>query len=193
MLAEFQSALTKGDTQAAYALLSRDAQAQLSLPEFEAQLRDNPKEAQELAASLTKLSPARVTAQVRKQGDGQAVDLVQDPGSGHFRIQSALTEFYPRATPRDTLTSFVRAIERARWDVLLTLMPEAERAGLSAVTLGENLSSQAEELTRMVALLKASSDAPIEIVGDRATMPYGESFTARFLRERDGWKVEDPE
>ena len=29
--------------------------------------------------------------------------------------------------------------------------------------------------------------------GERATMPYGESFTARFVQENGLWKVEDPE
>ncbi|MFT3921430.1 MAG: hypothetical protein QM778_02725 [Myxococcales bacterium] len=193
VLAGFRTALSKGDTKAAYALLSPEAQARLTPAAFEAQLRDNPKEAAALQASLTKLGPVRVLAEVPKASDGQPVELVQDPRTGQFRIESPLTDFYPQDTPRAALASFVRAVEGSRWDVVLRLMPEADRAGLDAATLGKNLSEQIEELTRIVALLKASGDAPIEIVGERATMPYGESFTARFLREDDGWKVEDPE
>lgn len=191
VLAAFRAALAEGDVHAAYALLSQDAQARITQVEFEAQLRENPKEAAALQRDLTKLGPARVRALV--PAENQTVELVLDPASQDFRIDSPLTAFYPRGTPRQALQSFLRAVESSRWDVLLTLMPEADRAGIDAEALGQNLSAQKEELTRIVALLKTAQEAPIEIVGDRATMPYGESYTARFLHERDGWKVEDPE
>ncbi len=193
VLSEFRAALNRKDPQAAYALLSRDAQARITPAAFAAALRENPQEASALARELGALGEARVAAQVRATETGRVVELVRDPESGHFRIESPLADFYPQGTPREALLSFLRAVEHARWDVVLRLMPEADRAGLDAATLEKHLSTQLEELTRIVALLKTAQDAPIEIVGERATMPYGESYTARFLHESDGWKVEDPE
>ena len=193
VVAAFRGALAAGDTHAAYTLLSADAQARMTQAEFAAQLRDNPKESEALQRDLAKVGPAQVRAQVALPTAGRAVELVRDPKGGDFRIESPLTEFYPQRTPRQALQSFLRAVENSRWDVVLRLMPEADRAGLDAETLGRNLSAQLEDLTRIVALLKTAQEAPIEIVGDRATMPYGESYTARFLHESDGWKVEDPE
>ena len=52
---------------------------------------------------------------------------------------------------------------------------------------------QLEEVQRTAALLKTSLDQPIEVVGERATMPYGERFAVRFLLEDGVWKIEDPE
>lgn len=193
VLAEFRSALSRGDAHAAYALLSSDARARVTEAAFAQGLRENPKEAAALQRDLTKLGPARITAQVRLLEDGRTVELTRDPKGDRFVIESPLVDFYPQGTPREALHSFLRAVEGSRWDVMLRLMPEADRAGLDAEALGKHLSAQLEELTRIVALLKTEQDAPIEIVGDRATMPYGESFTARFLHESDGWKVEDPE
>ena len=85
------------------------------------------------------------------------------------------------------------AVERRRYDAILNLMPEADKADLTPEILGQNLETQREEIERMLALLKTSMDNPIEEVGDRASMPYGERFTARFVKEEDRWKVEDPE
>jgi hypothetical protein len=193
VLAEFRAALSRGDAHAAYVLLSADARAQVTEAAFAQALRENPKEAAALQRDLTKLGPARIAAQVSLLEDGRTVELVRDPEGGRFLIESPLVDFYPQSSPREALRSFLRAVEGSRWDVVLRLMPEADRTGLDAEALGKHLGAQLEELTRIVALLKTAQDAPIEIVGDRATMPYGESFTARFLHERDGWKVEDPE
>jgi hypothetical protein len=191
-LAAFAAALERGDVAAAYELLSKPARAQLPREEFARKVRDNPAEIQALAADLR--GPGRPHTLVHVPlRDGREVTLEQSP-DGSWRLgTSQLTDFYSQQTPRAALASFVRAVENERWDVVLDLMPENDRAGLDAATLAKNLKAQQEELTRLVALLKSSLDAPIEIVGDRATMPYGESFTARFVREKASWKLEDPE
>jgi len=72
-------------------------------------------------------------------------------------------------------------------------MPNVDRGELDAAALGARLSARREELTRTSQRLAGFLDAPIEVVGDRATMPYGESYTARFLREDERWKLEEME
>jgi hypothetical protein len=191
VLTEFRAALSAGDSRRAYQLLSADLRRSLSQADFDAQWKHNPQELAGLERALGSLGAPEVSARVALLGTDQVVRLERD-AEGAFRIASPLTRFYSQATPRDALRSFVLAVENARWDAVLSLMPERDRSGLDAATLGKHLSARREELTRLVALLKTAQEAPIEIVGDRATMPYGESFTARFLLESDGWKIEDP-
>jgi hypothetical protein len=191
-LEAFRAALLRGDGAGAYALLAPSTRATLSQAQFVAQLRDNPRETAELAQDLAEPAPARVSAELDLPDAREPVEL-ERANDGSWRIRSALTAFYPTDTPRAALRSFVRAVERERWDVVFELMPEADRAGLDRETLAKHLAGRREELTRLVALLEGFDGAPIEIVGERATMPYGESFTVRFVRESDGWKIEDPE
>jgi hypothetical protein len=190
-LAAFAAALERGDTSQAYALLSKPARSKLTQAEFERQVRANPEETRALIQALRKPDRPHTTTRI-PLADGPRAELELEE-RGDWRLTSSLTDFYAQTTPRAALESFVRAVEHERWDVVLELMPEADRGGLDAETLGKHLLAQQEELTRLVALLKSSLDEPIEIVGERATMPYGESFTARFIRENERWKLEDPE
>ncbi|MCZ7680424.1 MAG: hypothetical protein M5U28_17335 [Sandaracinaceae bacterium] len=48
-----------------------------------------------------------------------------------------------------------------------------------------------EEIERQLASLRASLDNPIEEVGDRATMVYGDRFRVQFVREDGVWRIED--
>jgi hypothetical protein len=186
----FAQALTAGDEKRAYSLMSEGYRERVSLGEFTRQVRDNRKEAEQLAAALGKRASQKSYVEVQL-ADGSAVLLTKK--GEDYRIETPVADFYSQATPRAALESFVRAVERSRWDIVFELMPNADRQGLEVATLGKNLESQIEELTRIVALLKSSREYPIEIVGERATMPYGESFTARFVREDARWKIEDPE
>lgn len=184
------TALRNDDAASAYALMSKDYRAQHSLEDFQKQIADNKTEARVLAEALQKPESARRHADVTLS-NGTTVKLEDD--GGRWLMVTPVVDFYPQGTPREALASFVRAVEAQRWDIVLKLMPEAERGDLDAATLGNNLKSQREELERMVALLKASLESPIEEVADRATMPYGESYTARFVREDELWRIEDPE
>jgi hypothetical protein len=189
-LSELATALGNGDSKAAYALMSDAYREQHTLADFQKQIKANPGEARQLAAALTHPLKTRRYADIELSG-GERITL--ENRAGRWLFATPVLDFYSQSTPRKALQSFVRAVEAQRWDVVLGLMPDAERGDLTAQTLGKNLLSQSEELERLVALLKASLDSPIEEVADRATMPYGESFTARLVREYGRWKIEDPE
>jgi hypothetical protein len=186
----FGKALAQGQLEAAYGLLSSAQREAVSLDEFKNKISANQIETKVLSKASTRVLVVRVEATV-ELADGSRLRLTQEGDS--FRIDQPIADFYPRQTPREALVTFVRAIEAERWDVLLTLMPEADRGDLDAKQLAARMAPQLEEVTRIAALLKVQLEAPIEIVGDRATMPYGEGATMRFVRESDGWKVEDPE
>ena len=189
-LKAYADALAAGEAGRAYALLTPADQARISRTEFETQLATHQKEAKELASRLEHAGKARIRAVVLLD-DGS--ELWLERARGGYRVVDPLTRFYAQTTPREALASFIRAVERKRWDVVLALMPERERAGLDPAQLGQALEERREELTRLVALLQTARDNPIEVVGDRATMPYAESYTARFVRENGRWKIEDPE
>ncbi len=189
-LNEFRAALDTGDVRAAYALMSDDYRAAHDLASFRKQLTENPAEARSLSEALAHPVQTRTHAQV-ELATGRRISL--ESRAGRWLFLTPVIDFYPQSSPRQALASFVHAVERGRWDVVLGLMPDADAVGLTAEALGRNLATQKEELERMVALLRASLDSPIEEVSDRATMPYGESYTARFVREGNHWKIEDPE
>jgi hypothetical protein len=189
-LSAFSEALQKGDARRAYGLMSEAYRERVSYADFEKQIKDNPAETEALSRALLKRAHTVTHVEV-ELADGRQVRLAE--GRQGFVVDSPIADFYSQATPRDALETFIRAVENARWDVVYALMPNADREGLDPATLGKNLEAQIEELTRIVTLLKTSRELPIEVVGDRATMPYGESFTARFVREDGRWKLEDPE
>jgi len=186
----FGQALAKQRVEAAYERLSSVQRATLSSADFRKELEDNATETKALSNACERIVGVRIEATV-ELADGRQLRLTQEGDT--FYIDQAVSGFYPHQTPREALLTFVRAIEAERWDVLLALMPSADRGDLSAAQLAERIVPQREEVTRIAALLSVQLEAPIEIVGDRATMPYGEGATMRFVRESDGWKVEDPE
>lgn len=190
VVAAYAAALARGDAASAYALLTPAEREQLSLAAFSAQLAANRAEARELAAVLAR-APRPVVKATTKLADGSLLTL--ERGEAGFGVEDPLRRFYDQSSPRAALLAFVRAIERGRWDVLVGLVPVSERTGLAPAELVSRLQARREELGRVAARLWSAREQPIEVIGDRATMPYDESFCARFLLEEGLWRVESPE
>lgn len=186
----FAKALDEGRAEEAYQLLSTSQKQALTRDKFLNLVNKNRAEVKALSKQLRQPVQTRVEATVLL-ADGRSLRLVEEHGG--LRFDEPVVDVYGHPTPAAARDAFVRAIEARRWDALLTLMPSADARGLDAATLERHLSPQLEELSRLAALLQSQREAPIEIVGDRATMPYGEGSTMRFVRESDGWKVEEPE
>ncbi|MFW6050093.1 MAG: hypothetical protein ACODAU_02895 [Myxococcota bacterium] len=176
----------------AYGLMSDGYRERVAREEFERHLRANPSEARRLAAAIEATDePIEVTARVR-YGEGEELRLARRGGRWH--ILGNVVDFYDQSTPRAALRSFVRAVERRRYDVVLRFVPEADREGMTEEKMREAWEGEGrEEIERLLANLRANLDNPIEVVGDRATMPYGERFSVQFVREEGVWKIEDPD
>ena len=85
-------------------------------------------------------------------------------------------------------------MERRRYDVVLTLIPEADREGMSEERMRDTWEGEGrEEVERLLANLRAALEDPIEEVADRATMSYGDRFRVQFVRENGVWRIEDPD
>ncbi|MCB9593364.1 MAG: hypothetical protein H6719_11590 [Sandaracinaceae bacterium] len=191
-VAALSSALRDGRSEDAYALMSESYRQRVSLEEFRRYFRDYDAEVQQTARALSQRTGRAEQEAVVAYGEGESLRLVRE--NGDWRIASDVVNFYDQSTPRATLRSFVRAMERRRYDVVLALIPEAGREGETEEHLRETWEGEGrEEVERLLSNLRAALDDPIEEVGDRATMSYGDRFTAQFVREDGTWRMERAE
>src|SRR5687768_5385852 len=124
-LAAFARALREGDVENAYALTSENYRRRVPREEFERWIAENPSEIRAIVDALSQpLGPPAQEATVQV-GERDEVRLVRDPDG--WRVASEIVDYYGQRTPAQTLRSFVRAIEHRRWDVVLRLIPEADR------------------------------------------------------------------
>ncbi len=122
--------------------------------------------------------------------DGERLSLVQEP-DGAWRFAHDPLDVYPQRAPDEALRSFVRAVERKRWDVVLRFIPQRFRATITADTLKERWEgTQAAELQAQLAAVRAHLDEPMELSGDEARLPVGERKQVKLVREEGLWRVE---
>jgi hypothetical protein len=190
-LAAYASALEQGRVEEAYALLSDDAKRSIPLEAFRRMLKDNPAEVKDIVASLDRpAGPPRVTATV-STASGQNLLLVYE--DGEWRIDGSAINLYAQDTPRAALEAFVRAYENRRFDVLMRFVPDSGKSGLNQAKLKRSFEGeQREELDQLTQGLKAAlPTSKVEVVGNRATMPYGAGGSIELLREHGVWKIEE--
>ena len=189
----YARALSDGKAKQAYALMDKAYRARVPYEEFKRHLDENQREALALSENLGRPATEHIaTTELRYHGLEEPVVLHEE--DGHYRIATPLTEFYGQSTPRAALNSFVRALDQRRYDVVLRLLPNADKTGLTTERLEETWTGPArEDLERLLANLQQARHAPIEVMGDHATMPYAGHRRMQFLREDGQWKIEDPE
>lgn len=190
-VASLSAALARGDVEGAYALMSSGYRAEVSLEQFRAMFADEAEIAHTAERLAHRDGPAEEeavvqvasheTLELRREGDG-------------WRLTTDVIDWYGQRTPRQAARSFVRAIEARRWDVLLRLLPAADREGLTEEGLRAMLAGEGEEaLDHLAAALRAALDDDFEEHGERAVLPYGERFRMELVREGDTWHVADPD
>jgi hypothetical protein len=193
-LASFARALRDGDVEAAYSLTSDAYRRRVPLADFERWVRESPDEIQRVAETLSRPAGEAEEEASIEVGEHENVRLVRDPSG--WRIASDVVDYYGQRTPRQALRSLVRAVRNRRWDVVLRLVPEADREGMTEAALRQRWEGEnREEVERMIAGIRAALDegAPIEEHGEHAVMPWGERYRAQLVREAGAWKVEDPD
>lgn len=191
-IAAFAAALREGRHDEAYAMMSGSYRRRVPFEEFRRHLESNPEEAREAAEVLARPDGPAEEVATLTYADGERLEMIRE--DGEWRIASNVVDFYDQSTPRAALRAFVRAMERERYDIVMRMVPEADLEGMSPDRMREAWSGEnREEVERLLANLRAHLDNPMEQVGDRATMPYGERYTAVLVRENGLWKVEDPD
>ncbi|MAC25616.1 MAG: hypothetical protein CMN31_24555 [Sandaracinus sp.] len=188
----FAEALDAGEWEAAYGLLAESYRRRVPFEEFRRHLQAHPAEVRELVGMMGHVGEAEaITARVPFP-DGDALELRRE--DAEWVVVGNAVDFYDQSSPRAALRSFVRAMERRRYDVVLRFVPQADREGMTVEHMERAWEGEArEEIDRLVASLRASLDEPIEVVGERATMTYGEGATVQFVREDGLWRIEDPD
>jgi hypothetical protein len=188
----FARALNEGNLPAAYAMMSDEYRSHVSLEAWQKLMEENSQEVIEISNSLTHVrGPARVQAELDHEGEG---DLVLVQQAGKWFVASDVARVYDQSTPRAALHAFVRAVEHKRYDVVLRLVPNADKEGMTTASLEKAWSGAGrDEIARVVGNLRDHLNGPIEIVGNHATLPYGERMRVQFLREDGVWKIENPE
>ncbi len=190
-LRSYAQALDQGRVEDAYAMLSNEAKREMSLEAFRRMVRENPDEVGEISSALRRPASAPVVSATIETPDGDSLLLRYE--SGQWRVDASAIDLYSQATPRQAVTSFVRAFERKRYDVLMRFVPDGKKPGLDAKKLKQSWEgSQKEEMLQIVPAVKSAlPTATFEEVGDRATMPFGAVGTVELVREHGLWKIED--
>jgi hypothetical protein len=188
---DYARALSEGENRAAYDLMSPEYRAGVSFQTWQKNLTDNPQEVSEASRRL---------GRVRNQDDVRALEqnkreplaLTQD--EGRWYIAKEPIELYDQSTPRAALRSFVAAFTRKRYDVILRLMPEADKEGVTSETLTQHFGHAArDQIARLLSQLVPNIDAAIEQHEQHATMPYAEHRRVTFLLEQGRWRIQAPQ
>lgn len=191
-LARFAAALRDGRVEDAYRMMSERYRRRVSLVDFQRSVADDARQTSQTAQALTRPRGRALQEAVVEYGEGESVRLVREAGA--WRVVTDIVNYYDQSTPRAALRTFVRAMERERYDVILRLIPVRDREGMTVERLRADLSGEGrEEAERLVANLRTALHNPIEEVGDRATMTYAERFRVQFVREQGVWRIEDPD
>lgn len=190
---EFAAALSAHDYAAAYGMMSSTYRRRVTQEEFERHLADNPAEASAAVNALAHPENEAEQVAVVELADGDEVELRNESGS--WRLATNVVDFYDQSTPRSALRSFIRALERERYDIVMRFVPNADSEGMSPDSMRAAWSGDGrEEISRLISSLRTAFDNPIEEVGDRATMRYGDAqASVQFVREGGLWKIEDPD
>lgn len=188
----FARALNRSRYDEAYALMSEAYRKRVSLEQFKKRLSENPAETLDLSNALGRVKPPAQQQAVIAYDDDRELQLTRD--GERWYLATNIADFYDQSSPRAALRSFVLAMQRKRYDVVLRLIPSADKEGITAERMEEAWSGEEREsVERMLNNLREHLDEPIEVIGNHATMPYGEQLRVQFLKEGDDWKIEDPE
>ncbi len=190
-VANYGDAVASDDAEAAYALLAPELRERMDFQAFEAAWKDRRQGLLPLAEDL-KNAPqrkARVSANL-PYNDYDTLKLrLGDEG---WRITGGVLDVYSQDSPQKALITFVRAVERQRFDILLRLAPSQYARHMTPESLREDFEARKEEIGALVAELKVNLNNPIELRDDRAFLNYGRRQVT-FVLEGNAWKIEDPD
>jgi len=191
-LTDWASAVREGDFDHAYALMSADYRRRTSRDEFVKFVRDNASDVQ-AAAERLRVGAREVELRAHVEyGQSERLALVYENGA--WRLAEDPLDLYGQRTPREALRSFVRALERKRYDVVMRLEPRRWRELTTVEKLREQWDGPLrDEIERLARNLRGHLEDPISEEGDEARMPYGGGYAVKFVREDGLWRIQDPD
>jgi hypothetical protein len=190
-VASFGAALVRGDLRGAYQLTSAEFQHRVPFEAFAQSLAAAGGEPATLGQRMVAEAPAVAPRVDVTLALGERVPLVLE--AGRWRIDGPVYEAWGQGTPRAALRTFLRALDARRYDVVLRLVPDRYRGGLSAERLrtfweeGEHKDEHRALLER----LRAAASAPLTETGDEARLSLPPDQEVRLVREAGQWRIED--
>lgn len=181
-------AIKHKDSERAYELLSKGLKERCSRKQFKRNVQQAGKSSKKKLHKLLD-GPKKIsfTATV-DLGSGEKLVLTKEGES--WRVSSDPFVFYGQSTPREALRSFIRALERKRYRVLLRFAPRKWRQRMGVEDIKNLYSGENAEKTKtLISNLKANRENRIEKSGDKAVMLYGDNQQVRFLKEEGVWKI----
>ena len=188
-LAAFGDALARGDLRGAYAMTSADLQRRIPFEAFAAGFQGPAADPATLGRRIASES-GRVAPRVEVElAAGERVPLVFE--TGQWRVDGPVYEAWGQETPRAAIRTFVRALDARRYDVVLRLVPDRLRGGMTPERLRSFWEeSDADAHRRLLAKIRAAASAPLVESGDEAHAPLADGGELRLMREQSGWKIE---
>jgi hypothetical protein len=191
-VAAFGAALARGDLGGAYRLTSTDFQHRVPFDAFAARFAAAGAEPGALGQRLVAEAPRMRPRVELTLALGERVPLVLE--AGRWRIDAPVYEPWGQATPRAAILTFVRALDARRYDVLLRLVPDRYRPGLSVDRLRTFWEGEHKDAHRaLLERVRAGVGAPIVETGDEARLELLPDRQVRLVREGGQWKIEDPD
>lgn len=186
---EYAGAVDDGNADRAWRLTSPRYRAGTSRARFEAVFADRAEAGPEYADQLRAAArnDAELDAKLEYSGF-ETVTLAYTPDG--WRITGGVGAFFSQSSPRDTLATFIRAVRRGDTATLARLVPAEYRAQISDADLARWLEARADELADTIALIEASSDAPIRQRDGTAVLRYG-AREMEFRLEGGRWVIAD--
>lgn len=189
-LEAYRRAVEAGDWAAVHRLSDRATRTAVGPEALAAEATRDPEGPAALARGLAPGAPREATHEV-VLADGRRIVLVQEDGG--WRVARGGFALARTDTPEATLETLWWAVDRARWDVLRQLLPNAEAGRLTTdAALAAHVESVRPRLEAARQALSAEVP-PARIEGDTATIVYGEHRSVRFRREDGRWRILDVE
>lgn len=191
VVASFGAALVRGDLRGAYLLTSAEFQRRMPFEAFAAGVAAGGSEPAALGQRLVAEAPGIPPRVEVTLSLGEQVPLVLE--AGRWRIDGPVYEAWGQGTPRAALRTFIRALDARRYDVVLRLVPDRYRAGLTAERLRDFWEgAHKDEHRALLERIRGAAGGPMTESGDEArlSVPDGE---VKLVREVGFWKILDPD
>ena len=174
---QYAAAAERGDADAIYSMLTREAQRTYGRSGTRELLKTSHKE---IADNARALASGRATVQAEatvRYADGEEADLAVE--DGHFRIGSAQALPAGARTPQQALAELRAALARRSY------------AGLMRVLTRDTRSSLDNDLRSLVDGLEAPETLDVKVSGDRAEVKLVGGHSVKLKREAGVWRIDD--